>query len=382
MQLNEWPATRQGEEKPIPTPPPFPDDILVDLQIHTRRTNLFFEKVLADHPHFCLIGGSVQKASRAHLMIVEVGYDHHGTFSFIESISQHADGPDIFLISEVQDARLAEQAFQIGVKEFFPTPLDIQKIGAALDRYAAEKGKVPKKRRRRVRECISFLGGRGGIGTTTAIVNLGISLQQAKEAPSVVLLELNHQAGDFELFLSTRISHTLCDLGKTVAKMDKTTLKQFLLKHHSGLNILSSGCTDFQVKALGTEWIEPIISTLRAQFDFVLIDCGHTLDHNTLTALGYSSRIIVVSTLSIPVVRRTQQALEFLMRAGVPVDKIQWMLNRYIEKENGTVIEIKNCIDGVANISIEDINGRVFTETLTNQEAKIIVTALKLCAKS
>jgi len=334
MKQQAWPSTHLGEEKPIPAPSHYPDDILVDLKLHTRGANIFFEKVIANHPNFCVIGKNPQRASAAQLMIVEVEFDHHKTFSFIESITQHAEGPDIFLISEVPDARLAKQAIQIGVKEFFPTPLDSEKIRAALDRYAVEKGKQPKKRRCRVREVISFLGGRGGIGTTTAVVNLGASLQKAKEAPSVVLLELNQQAGDIELFLNTKIPQTLRDLGRTVSKMDKTTLNQFLLKHNSGLNIGSSGCTDFQVKGLGSEWVEPIISTLRAQFDFVLIDCGHTLNQNTLTALGYSSRIIMVSTLSTPVVKSTKLALEFLMRAGVPADKIQCMLNRYIKKEN------------------------------------------------
>ena len=171
-----------------------------------------------------MVRESVGKASTPELIIVEAGYDHHPTFSFIESITQHDGGPDILLTSEIPDASLAKQAFQIGVKEFFPTPLDIREITVALDRYAAEKGKGGDTRKRQVKEVISFLGGRGGIGTTTAVVNLGISLQKMKEAPSVVLLELNRQAGDLELFLNTRLPHTLRELGSTISQLDNHSL--------------------------------------------------------------------------------------------------------------------------------------------------------------
>lgn len=339
MKTKAWPSTYQSEEKPIPVPSHNPDDILVELRIRTREGNSFFEKVITDHPHFCVVRERDGKAPAPELIIVEAGYDHHPTLSFIESITRHDDGPDFFLTSEVQDASLAKKAFQIGVKEFFPTPLDIKTITAALDRYAVEKGKKAKKRRKRVRDIISFLGGRGGIGTTTTVVNLGMSLQKMEEAPSVVILELNHQAGDIELFLNTRLPHTLRELGSPTSQIDETTLNQFLVKHNSGLHILSSGNTDFLVKELGSEWIGPIISSLRSRFDFVLIDCGHTLDANTKTALGYSSRIIVVSTLTIPVVKRTKLVLEFLMRAGIPAEKIQWVLTRYNQKESSLLKE-------------------------------------------
>lgn len=183
------------------------------------------------------------------------------------------------------------------------------------------------------------MGGRGGIGTTTTAVNFGVSLRKADQAPSVVLLELNHHAGDLALFLNVAMPHTLCELGDSLARLDKASLDRFLVEHDSGLHILSSGYTDIQARPFATEWIEPIVTVLKARFDFVLIDCGHTLDTNTTTAFGLSSTIFVLSTLSIPIVKHTQLVLEYLKRAGIPSSKIQWVLNRYIEKENSLLRE-------------------------------------------
>ena len=155
-------------------------------------------------------------------------------------------------MSEVQDTTLAAKAEQMGIEEFFSRPLQIKEISEALDRCASRRGRVPKKRRQQVRMMMSFLGARGGIGTTTTAVNFGVSLRKAQKAPSVVLLELNPHAGDLALFLNMAMPHTLRELGDKVVPLGQDSLNKFLIKHESGLHILSSGYTDIQTKTFPT----------------------------------------------------------------------------------------------------------------------------------
>ena len=122
MKTQAWPSTYQGEERAIPRASHNPNDILVELRLLTRAKNRFFEKIITDHPHYCLLPERVGKVSASELLIVEAGYDHHPTFSLIESLTRREDGPDIFLISEVDDVSLAKKAFQVGVKDFFLAP--------------------------------------------------------------------------------------------------------------------------------------------------------------------------------------------------------------------------------------------------------------------
>lgn len=342
MKSQQWPTTYQVEETSIPAPSRNTSDIIVELRLCTKEAQTIFEEAIETHPHFCLEHKISSQSAIAELIILEAGYDHHPTFSFIKSITQHDGAPDIFLTSEVEDRTLAVQALRVGVKEFFPRPLQIKEITEALDRCATRRGRVPKKRRKQPRMVMSFFGGRGGIGTTTTAVNFGASLRKADEAPSVVLLELNSHAGDLALFLNITMPHTLRELGDSVRRLDQDTLSQFLVQHDSGLYVLSSGYTDIQAKPFASEWIGPIITLLKARFDIVLIDCGNTLDTNTTTAFGLSATIFVLSTLTIPVVKRTEAVLEYFKRAGIPSSKIQWVLNRYIEKENSLLKETEN----------------------------------------
>ncbi len=340
MKTTAWPSNYPSKEVPIPTKfSPNPEDILVELRLLTRERHKFFEKIFQDHPHFCVISQQNEKSPEPDLVLVEAGFDHYPAFSYIESIVKNGAGPDIFLTSAISDASLPKKAFQMGVKEVFPASLNREGITAALSRYSREKGKKPKRRRRRVREVISLLGARGGLGTTTAAVNLGLSLQNMKDPPSVVLLELNRHAGDIELFLNTKLPNSLRELGNTISTINETTLKSFLGTHSSGLQVLSSGNTDFQIKKLTVDWIEPLISHLQSRFDFILIDCGSTLDATTTAALGSSSQIIMVSTLSSPVLKRTQIVLDYLLRGGIPAEKIHWLVNRYISNERSLLQE-------------------------------------------
>lgn len=342
MKSQQWPTTYQGEEKSISAPSHNTSDIVVELRLRTKDAQALFEEAIEAHPHFCLEHKLSGQSPKAELIILEAGYDHHPTLSFIESVKQHDVGPDIFLTSEIEDGTLAAKALKIGVKVFFPKPLQIKDITTALDRCATRRGRVPKKRRKRARMVMSFFGGRGGIGTTTTAVNFGMSLRKADKAPSVVLFELNHHAGDLALFLNVTMPHTLYEHEDSLPRLDQASLDQFLVKHDSGLHILSSGYTDTQAKPFATAWIEPIITLLKARFDIVLIDCGNTLDTNTTTALALSSTIFVLSTLTISVVKQTESVLEYLKRAGIPSSKIQWVLNRYIENENSLLKETEN----------------------------------------
>ena len=131
MNPQHWPATYQIEEKSIPAPSHNKSDIVVQLRLRTKDAQTIFEEAIEAHSHFCLEHKISHQSTKPELLILEAGYDHHPTLAFIESITQHDGGPDIFLTSEIEDITLAAKALKIGVKEFFPKPLQIKDIQSA-----------------------------------------------------------------------------------------------------------------------------------------------------------------------------------------------------------------------------------------------------------
>ena len=120
-------------------------DIVVELRLRTKETQKIFEEVIEAHPHFCLEHKTSRQSNKPELIILEAGYDHYPVLSFIESITQHEDAPDIFLTSEVQDEALARSSHDIGVAEFSPSLYRSRKFPKRLTDVQLVEGEFPKR---------------------------------------------------------------------------------------------------------------------------------------------------------------------------------------------------------------------------------------------
>jgi pilus assembly protein CpaE len=67
-------------------------------------------------------------------------------------------------------------------------------------------------------------------------------------------------------------------------------------------------------------------------FDYVILDSGHLFDDITLTTLHRPSTFLLVSTLTLPVVRHTKRLVTQLSHFDYPIKDIKIIINRYKSK--------------------------------------------------
>jgi pilus assembly protein CpaE len=72
-----------------------------------------------------------------------------------------------------------------------------------------------------------------------------------------------------------------------------------------------------------------VIGLLKSMHRHVFVDCGHVLEPAIKEALDCSDQIIVITTLSLPAIRRTRQLLEALRSAHYAPGKVAVVVNRY-----------------------------------------------------
>ena len=77
---------------------------------------------------------------------------------------------------------------------------------------------------------VSFLGTKGGTGTTTLAVNAAADVRRITGRPSVVV-DLKSGLGDVALFLGLRPYHTLLDVVDQVAWLDPVTVSRLVTEH-------------------------------------------------------------------------------------------------------------------------------------------------------
>ncbi|GJL55740.1 MAG: transcriptional regulator [Nitrospirales bacterium] len=284
-----------------------------------------------------------------HLLILEIDEDPEKTFSLVKTVLGSAKGTEIFLTSAKTDSAILLEAMRAGMKEFLPQPIQPDEVTAALERFKVRNREVVYESKKPAGKVIALFGGKGGTGTTSVAVNLAASLHLGKHKPAVVLVDVNQHGGDIPLYLDLPTTHSFRDIAADLTRVDLAFLASVLTKHESGVHVLPSGYDDLSAGRLNPDCIEPTIKLLQSMFEFVVIDCGHVLDLTTKKALELSSSIMVVSSLMVPAVHRTKRILELLRGSGVPQDKIDLVITRYLPHEKDVLNETNDILKQKAN---------------------------------
>ncbi len=343
MSDSGWKPTRVGAAKSEGSG----QTTIVELAITTAAAKQALEEIIRADETYSL------KASAdsviPNLLILEIDEDPEKTFSLVKTVLGSAKGTEVFLTSAKTDSTILLEALRSGMKEFLPQPIQPEEVKAALERFQTRNNSAALEGNKSTGKVIALFGGKGGTGTTSVAVNLAASLHMGASKPSVVLVDVNQHGGDIPLYLDLPTTHSFRDIAADLTRVDLAFLTSVLTKHESGVFVLPSGYDDLSAGRLNPDCIEPTIKLLQAMFQFVVIDCGHVLDLTTKKALELSSSIMVVSSLMVPVVHRTKRILELLRGSGVPQDKIELVVTRYLPHEKDVLSETKEILKQEAN---------------------------------
>lgn len=293
-----------------------------------RRT---FEELLASHRSFLIkqTGGP----STVDVVCVELDeINPERTLASMKVFLEKNPAIEVFLTAGSTDSQVMLEAFRIGIKEFLPQPINRKEFEAALNRLKERLRSKEGRKSAKGGKIVAFLGAKGGIGTSTLAVNLAMSLRQLNQEKQVALVDLNLDDSDLPLFLDLQPGKGFRDLARDISRLDATFVQSLMSKHESNVHLLQSGLTG----ADGTAG-DPIpggaalhtLDVMRSIYDHVFVDCGHTLNPETREALDFASMLVLVTTLSLPSIRRTKQFLQVMREAGFDRDKVTIVVNRY-----------------------------------------------------
>ncbi len=343
MSDTSWRPSRLGAGKPDGAS----QSTIVELAITSTDVKQKLEEIIRADGGFSLKQSADSVIPQ--LLILEIDEEPEKTFSLVKTVLGSAKGTEVFLTSAKTDSAILLEALRSGMKEFLPQPLQPEEVKASLERFQTRNSSTTLEGNASSGKVIALFGGKGGTGTTSVAVNLAASLHMGTSKPSVVLVDVNQHGGDIPLYLDLPTTHSFRDIAADLTRVDLAFLTSVLTKHESGVYVLPSGYDDLSAGRLNPECIEPTIKLLQAMFQFVVIDCGHVLDLTTKKALELSSSIMVVSSLMVPVVHRTKRILELLRGSGVPQDKIELVVTRYLPHEKDVLSETKEILKQEAN---------------------------------
>ena len=177
---------------------------------------------------------------------------------------------------------------------------------------------------------VSYLGTKGGTGTTTLAVNGAADIRRITNR-STVIVDLKSGPGDVALFLGLRPRHSLLTALDHLAWIDPLMLSRYILEHDCGLHVLAAGDEYGRPGPRDADAVEQTLRALNSIYDYVILDVGTSLMMPAAAALQLSDHILMVANPDVPCLRNLQRLIDAVKTAGVPGERLQIVLNRASE---------------------------------------------------
>lgn len=291
------------------------------------------------------------------LVVVLLPPDPESALAVLKQIDG-AVGCQILAIGPASDPKLILQTMQDGADEYLDeSEIDDELVEAIIrfkSRYDSQQVETETPGR-----VISILSPSGGSGSSTLAANIGVAL--AKQHGSCGLLDLRLAAGDLAPLLDLQPTHTIADISEHLDHVDPSMFDKCFVKHGCGLELLAAPKELGQVQKIGANVVRHVLSMARRKFDYVVVDLDHTFREEQIEVLWQSEIILVVVRLDYTSVRNGRRTLEFFEQAGIGLDRVKVVVNRYGERKQLGMRQAEEALGIKTSYSIPDDPSRVNT---------------------
>jgi pilus assembly protein CpaE len=262
------------------------------------------------------------------LVIVDARSDIPSAMSNIERLRAAAPNAGIFVIASAPDPELILQSMRAGANEFFLWPPPDDTFHGAIRKTAmrrdAAQGAKPNA------TTLVFFGAKGGAGTTTVAVNCGVEIARLSQR-STVIVDLKPGLGEVALFCGVRQKYSVLDAIDNLHRLDREFLRELVLKHKSGLEILAGSDQFDRPGAADSGGVEELFRVLTRQYDYVLVDAGSQINSVTVAALYTADAMFLVCNPDVPSIRNAQRLLDRIRQLGAAGERVRILMNRAAE---------------------------------------------------
>src|SRR6266571_7405710 len=259
-------------------------------------------------------------------ILLDISPDPEPGLRALEQMKLAIPGLYVILSGFESSEELLLRSMRLGGADFLQQPLKRAEFSDAMIRLEEHLQRIHRQGRQ-IGRMYTFVGVKGGVGTTTAAVNFAALC--ARQNKSTVLVDLDMDSGDIACYLGLRHQYSLADVAENLDQLDQAMLEGILARDPLGFSVLCAPGDPERARLIGEEHLREIGSFLIQGFDAVVVDGSRALDGLLLSCLELSESIFVVLTEEFPAVRNAQLYLSTLARAGYGHEAVRLVVNRH-----------------------------------------------------
>ncbi len=192
---------------------------------------------------------------------------------------------------------------------------------------------------------ISVVSGKGGVGKTTAVANLGVILA-SKYKKNVILVDCNITTPHLGLYMG--IDHHPVTLNHVLK--GKARLSEAVYHHPSGAKVIPSSLALRELDGVDVANIKSTINRIKKEYpetDFIFLDCAPGLGREAMAGMRSSEEILFITTPYFPIVADTVKCNQVANELGLK------SLGIVLNMKKGNKHELSAIeVEGIAEIPI------------------------------
>lgn len=199
-------------------------------------------------------------------------------------------------------------------------------------------------------ETVCLLSAKGGLGKTTAAVNLAVAL--AMEQRRVALLDLDLQFAGVDLFLGLTVKGTLAELLMEQSDPTLDVVNSYLLSHISGLKVLPAPSRPEFAESISPKSVEKVVRLLQNYYDYIILDTAVGFNEINLAMMDVSNHILLVTDSTLSCLRNTKKMLLVLEDLKLR-DRVKLVL-RKTEDNTVTQADVERILQQKVGVVLEN----------------------------
>lgn len=220
--------------------------------------------------------------------------------------------------------QLLLEAMRSGVQDFIVKPVEDAALRDLLQRIAKD---LKTEELVSNEKTIVIMGAKGGVGTTTVAVNLGVQLATFAHKRTA-LLDFARPLGNAQLLLDLHLRFGLRDAVENLDRLDKHFLAGLLTGHKTKLELLGGVTQPEEWQDIDVNVLDRVVNVATNSFDIVLVDMGSQFSSDWSAILRMAHLILIVAEANVPALWALERRLMALKGFGI-TDHARVIINRW-----------------------------------------------------
>jgi pilus assembly protein CpaE len=288
------------------------------------------------------LGSAVERYQPDVLALVGI-FQESSSFDQLARTMASNPGMAVILVAKSLTPEFLLHMMRMGITEVLPQPVNGMVLKEAIERAGQRlSAKKPAPHQGKI---VAMVGCKGGSGVSFLAANLGYAVASTQPNCRVLLIDLNLQGGDAELFVSDgRANSSVAGIASEIQRLDSTLLASSVVPVLPNYGVLAAAQDTHEAFAVKPEHISQLFDIAARNYDLIILDVPRSVDPVTVRALDRAAEIYVVIQTTLPFIRDAKKLLSDFRSLGYGNDKIHLIINRYEKETEITLKDVQNTL--------------------------------------